>query len=88
MAEVLDADDLPTEIVTDAGMLIVELVAAGWAVDLTHQVGSLRLVKDRSRFSVSGPPTEKVKAAGLSCAFDDFAKFHQAVTDWALKPRV
>jgi hypothetical protein len=55
-----------------------------WYVDLTRGGLSLRLVKDRSQFFVTGPPATELKVAGLGRAFDGFAEFQQAVVNWAI----
>jgi hypothetical protein len=94
-----DHDEPPIEIARDAGSLISTLRASGWilleahydaktmgnwCVDLTRGGLSLRLVKDRSQFFVTGPPAAALKVAGLWRAFDDFAEFQQAVVNWAI----
>jgi hypothetical protein len=92
----IDHDELPIEIARDADSLISTLRARGWIllearydaktmgnwyVDLTRGGLSLRLVKDRSQFFVTGP---ELKVAGLWRAFDDFAEFQQAIVNWVI----
>jgi len=88
---------LPYEIEREAGPIIVALVAAGWDihdaryapeqfgnwwVDMVREGVGIRLVKDRSQYSVDGP-AEKLKAWGLWKSFDDRADFVSAVTRFA-----
>jgi hypothetical protein len=97
-----DHYELPIEIAKDADSLISTLRASGWIlveahydaktmgnwyVDLTRGGLSLRLVKDRSQFFVSGPPAVELRSAGLWRAFDDFAEFQQSVVSWAIGDR-
>jgi hypothetical protein len=94
-----DHDEPPIEIPRDADSLISTLRASGWIlveahydaktmgnwyVDLSRGGLSLRLVKDRSQFFVTGPPVTELKVAGLGSAFDGFAEFQQAVVNWAI----
>lgn len=92
-------DNLPADIAREAGLLISTLQTAGWIlfearydaktmgnwyIDLTRDGHSLRLVKDRSQFFVTGPPAAELKVAGLWRAFDGFAELQQAVVKWAI----
>jgi hypothetical protein len=97
-----DHDEPPIEIARDAGSLISTLRASGWVllearydakdmgnwyVDMTRDGLSLRLVKDRSQFFVTGPPAAELRIAGLWRVFDDFAEFQQSVVSWAIGSR-
>ena len=92
-------DSLSADIARETGSLISTLRTAGWTllearcdaktmgnwhIDLARDDLSLRLVKDRSKFFVDGPPVEELKATGLWRAFSDPAKFQEAVLKWAL----
>jgi hypothetical protein len=97
-----DHNEPTIEIARDAGPLVSRLLANGWIllearydaktmgnwyVDLTRDGLSLRLVKDRSQFFVTGPPAGELRIAGLWRAFDDFAEFQQSVINWAIGSR-
>jgi hypothetical protein len=100
----LGPDSLPIEIAKDAGSLISTPRVAGWIllearydaktmgnwyVDLARDDLSLRLVKDRSQFFITGPPIEDLKVAGLGRVFDNFTEFQQAIVNWVIgSPRV
>ncbi len=97
--ERMSSDEVPSEIVTEAGELISELRSVGWTVqtaqfdarlfgnwfvDLRSGGRTLRLVKDRSQFMVAGPPTTAMKEAGLWQAFGSFEEFRDAIKKWAV----
>jgi hypothetical protein len=94
---------VPPEIARDAGGLIAALQAGGWIVrgfnchakimgnwrfEIAREGRVLQLVKDRSQYYVIGLPEAELKPAGLWKVFDDFAKFHKAIVNWALRPQV
>jgi NDP-sugar pyrophosphorylase family protein len=94
---------IPREIAAEAGELISELRSWGWTVgeyqldarifgnwflDLRRSGHTLRLVKDRSQFMLSGPLTQELRNAGLWQAFDSFEEFRGAITRWAIDGEV
>jgi hypothetical protein len=95
--------ELPEQIKEEIGPLLSMLGIAGWVVndssydpnsfgnwyaDLTRGNLTIRLVKDRSQYYVSGP-TESLKATGLWKSYPDLADFCGAVAAWANEqPRV
>jgi hypothetical protein len=91
------SSELPEQIKEEIGPPISLLGVAGWVVndcyydpksfgnwyvDLTRGDLTIRLVKDRSQYYVSGQ-AESIKAAGLRKAFNDLNDFREAVAAWA-----
>jgi hypothetical protein len=89
--------NLPARISAEAGNLLEKLRSAGWRitdsryddrvfgnwfVDLVHENQSMRIVKDRSQYSVDGPSYAELKAAYLQRVFDDFEEFSCTVMSW------
>jgi hypothetical protein len=89
---------LPVEVEKEVGGLIAQLQSAGWTVsahrydtksfgnwyvDLYRGNQRIRLVKDRSQYSIDGSHVDSIKAAGLSKAFDDLNEFRQSVSKFA-----
>lgn len=98
-----DQENLPDQVEKEAGSLIAELCAArwivfssrydsqsfgNWYVELCRAGLTFRIVKDRSKYMIDGPPKSELQPAGLWRAFDDFEEFRQAVAKWATKPDV
>jgi hypothetical protein len=95
------SEALLCEIEAEARELISELGLAGWTVaalkcdgdvfgnwyvDLCRDSRTLRLVKDRSQYTINGPPTQEMKDVGLWKAFDSFGEFRRLVSEWARLP--
>ncbi len=93
-------DDLPKEIQSEAGDLLADLRALGWEihyaryddrvfgnwfVEMLRGGDSIQLVKDRSQFSLDGPPIDILRDANLWRVFEDFSEFRQEVMNWAAK---
>ena len=91
-------DDLPTKITDEIGELISKLCSAewkllnafydqkvfgNWYVDLHRADTTIRLVKDRSQYQMTGLPRKELETAGLYTVFDDLAEFCLTVTKWA-----
>ena len=89
--------EVDPEVRAEAGSLIADLRTAGWRVvasryeapvmgnwfvDLERDGRVIRLVKDRSQFTIDGP-TDELAAADLSKAFDRLSTFREAVVAWA-----
>lgn len=87
---------LPAPVRADLGQLIEGLESAGYTpirsvyapdqfgnycVDFTGPGGSLRVVRDRSQYTVSGR-RELLESAGLWRAFDDREEFASALITW------
>lgn len=90
---------LPPEVEADAGAVFAELRAAGWwvckaeynentfgnwLVELKRGWTSIRLTKDRSRYSISGSRLT-LMAAGLDREFENLAEFHRRLVTWVGK---
>jgi hypothetical protein len=90
---------LPVEIAKEADELISELQAIGWTisaahydarsfgnwyVDLCKANDRIRLTKDRSQYTFSGPSIPEIQAAALWKAFDNLEEFRHAVAKWAV----
>jgi hypothetical protein len=93
--------DLPVEVESEVGALIADLREAGWTVsasrydarvfgnwyvDLRRKNQTIRLMKDRSQYTIGGPPIEEIKAAGLRRSFDNLYEFQQAIVRWTTNP--
>ncbi len=85
---------LPKQIVKEVGNLLEELSAAGWiifdsrydaaffgnwCVEVRRADRSIRLIKDRSQYTLDGPTSEELKIAGLWRVFDDLGDFRRSV---------
>jgi hypothetical protein len=54
-----------------------------WYVDLDGPSTTIRLVKDRSQYQMTGLPQKDFEAAGLWTVFEDSTEFCQKVSEWA-----
>ena len=98
-----ESTEIAPEVKKEVGTVISKLKEAGWKVtaslhdpklfgnwyvDLYRAGISMRIVKDRSPYMVSGPQQE-VKAAGLWRAFDNLEEFVGAFLhwEWAVSPQ-
>ena len=91
-------DELPIEVADEVGELISNLcslewkvlnafydkkVFGNWYVDLRRADMTIRLVKDRSQYQLTGISREELESAGLYAVFEDLVKFRLTVTKWA-----
>ena len=88
---------VPAEVTSDIGSLLRDLEALGYRptessyatesfgnyhVDLTSPRGWLRLVRDRSQYTIETESGEELRKAGLFRAFNDRNEFVSAVLQW------
>jgi hypothetical protein len=91
-------DGLPVEIADEVGEVISNLCSlewkllnafydrkmfGNWYVDLYRADTTIRLVKDRSQYQMTGLPREDLERAGLYRVFENLVAFRLTVTTWA-----
>jgi hypothetical protein len=89
---------LPIEIADEVGEVISNLcslewkllnafydkkIFGNWYVDLHRADMTIRLVKDRSQYQLTGLSREDLETAGLYGVFEDLVRFRFTVTKWA-----
>jgi hypothetical protein len=90
-------DNLPSAVTGEIRSIIEELLEKGWNVssfrydrksfgnwyvDLARFRFEFRIVKDRSRYFVSGPSMNELRRVGLGRSFDDQEQFRRALVAW------
>ncbi len=91
------AHQIHQEIATDIGPLLSQLAKLGYeatgslydsksfgnySVDLVFDKNWLRIVRDRSQYSVDVASKEQLREAGMLRAFEDRGAFERAVLEW------